>query len=213
MSPQTLKDRVTGIVEQADRMEHIIEHVRMFAREAGKPKTSRVQLNDVVNSAIELLGAQFRSHGVDLATELAPDLPLVMANPFSLEEVLLNLLANARDAVEEAYPGAVTNEGKVNIKTSVREGETRRRVRIELTDNGNGVSREHLERVFEPFYTTKDPDKGTGLGLSVSKSIVEQLDGRIWMESAPGDGTKVSIVFPVAENTGDHDMSQQESAT
>ncbi len=202
LSPQTLKDRVTGIVEQADRMEHIIEHVRMFAREAGNPKMSRVQLNDVVNSAIELLGAQFRSHGVDLATELASDLPLVMANPFSLEEVLLNLLANARDAVEEAYPGAGTNEGKVSIKTGVREGETRRRVSIELTDNGNGVSRDHLERVFEPFYTTKDPDKGTGLGLSVSRSIVEQLDGRIWMESAPGNGTKVSIVFPVAEDTG-----------
>ena len=135
---------------------------------------------------------------------MAPDLPLVVANPFSLEEVLRNLLANARDAVEEAG----VNHGEVHIKTDLREGDARRRVRLQVSDNGAGVSGENLERVFEPFYTTKGPDKGTGMGLSVSKSIVEQLDGRIWMESTPGEGTKVSIVLPVAEDSIDRTSSQ-----
>ena len=212
LSPETLKDRVKGIVEQADRMVHIIEHVRMFAREAGQPKMTPVHVNDVVNSAVELLGAQFRSHGVHLTTDLAAELPVVTANPFSLEEVLLNLLTNARDAVEAAQEAAM-NQGKVQIRTELRAGEARRRVRIEVVDNGGGVPREDLERVFEPFYTTKDPDKGTGLGLSVSKSIVELLGGRIWMDSVSGSETRVSIVLPVADDNTERGPIEQERTT
>ena len=199
LSPQTLRDRVAGIVEQADRMQHIVEHVRMFAREAGKPKTAPVDVNEIVNSATELLGAQLRSHGVYLTTELAPELPLVVANSYSLEEVLLNLLTNARDAVDVVAARDATDQGVVHIATALQEGEAPRRVRIDVIDNGCGVPRDDLERVFEPFYTTKDPDKGTGLGLSVSKSIVEQMGGRIWMHCAPESVTTVSIVLTVSD--------------
>ena len=104
LGEEKIRQRIFKIVEQADRMVHIIEHVRMFAREAGKPELSPLQVNEVVRSAMDMLGAQFRSHGVDLDCELAEDLPLVVANPFSLEEVILNLLNNARDAVGGRAP-------------------------------------------------------------------------------------------------------------
>ncbi|MDA0336982.1 MAG: hypothetical protein O2782_17595 [bacterium] len=100
LDPDTLRDRLTRIIDQVERMVHIIEHIRMFAREAGAPKLEQVQVNDVVAAAHELLDAQLRSRGVSVALTLQDDLPLVTANRFSLEEVLLNLLANARDAVD-----------------------------------------------------------------------------------------------------------------
>ena len=101
LDQERVKDRLERIVAQADRMTHIIEHVRMFAREAGKPEVSAVHVNEVVKSSIEMLVAQFRAHDVELIAEPADDLPAVLANFYSLEEVLLNLLNNARDVLVE----------------------------------------------------------------------------------------------------------------
>jgi PAS domain S-box-containing protein len=99
LPPAKLREKLALIVEQADRMSHIIEHVRLFAREAGKPECRPVQVNDVLRAVASLLSAQFRAGGIALECDLAEAPPLVSANPFSLEEVLLNLLTNARDAV------------------------------------------------------------------------------------------------------------------
>ena len=106
LPPEKMREKLSLVVEQSDRMSHIIEHVRVFAREAGKPERCPTQVNDVINSAIGMLGTQLRSHGVTLATELADGLPTVSANPFSLEEVVLNLISNARDAVEQRMQGS-----------------------------------------------------------------------------------------------------------
>ena len=198
ISEDTLLERVRSIVDQADRMDHIIEHVRRFAREAGKPDIMPVQVNKVVEAAVELLSAQLRSRGIYAKTELAESLPIVSANPFSLEEVLLNLVINARDAVEESRLSGGENGDEVTIRTRLCRETSSSRVLIEIADCGIGVEPDDLERVFEPFYTTKDPHVGTGLGLSVSKSIVEQLDGLMWMESKPGRGTTVTVSLPVA---------------
>jgi len=196
LSTETLRNRLAGIVEQADRMVHIIEHVRMFAREAGKPRLSLVQVNQVVQSAIDMLRVQFRSHGLEMKAELTAELPLVEINSFSLEEVVLNLLNNARDAVEEkAGPGEEWS-GNVLVRTSLEDGA----VKIEVMDSGAGIPEDLLEHVFDPFFTTKDPDKGTGLGLSISRTIIEEAGGRIQIRSAPGEGAAVSIVLPAVEH-------------
>ena len=194
-----LRQRVERIVEQADRMVHIIEHVRRFAREAGQPELSVVQVNEVVRSAVDLLGAQFRSHGLELACELAEGLPVVRVNPFSLEEVLLNLLSNARDAVEEQRPedGALAG-GRVEVSTTLEGSGPASRVQIEVRDTGVGIPADIMTKVFDPFFTTKDPDKGTGLGLAISRSIVAELDGRLDIQSAVGQGTTVRISLPAS---------------
>ena len=187
-----LKKRMQTILEQTDRMVHIIQHVRMFAREAGKPDLSDVSINKVVTSSLEMLGAQFRSHGIQLEANLTEGLPLVRANQYSLEEVLLNLLSNARDAVgdrsgEEDTPACVTVQTDMNGRS----------LRVQVTDNGIGISSDILDRLFDPFFTTKDPDKGTGLGLPVSKSIVESFGGTLTVQSESGNGSIFTITLPI----------------
>jgi len=196
LSPEILRKRLAGIMEQADRMVHIIENVRLFSREAGKPDLSPVQVNEVVAASIDLLQEQFSTHGLELKCELAADLPPVLANPFSLEEVVLNLVNNARDAVEE-QGGELP--GWVRVHTGVADVAGEKEVRIEVEANGTGIPADLMDRVFEPFFTTKGPDRGTGLGLSISRSIVEQFEGRIELRSTPGEGTVVAICLPAGK--------------
>ena len=198
LSPDDLDDRMERIVDQADRMAHIIEHVRMFAREVGKPEMSPIQVNEIVTSSLDLLGAQFQSHGLKLESNLVEALPLVQANPFSLEEVVLNLLNNARDAVEERPDGDGTPfSGRVLVRTGINGKGPESEVSIEVVDNGAGIRQEILTKVFDPFFTTKGPDKGTGLGLAISKTIVEEFCGTLQIQSTTGEGTTVTISLPV----------------
>ncbi|MEI8375499.1 MAG: ATP-binding protein [Planctomycetota bacterium] len=199
--PEKQRERLTLIMEQADRMAKIIERVRMFAREAGKPEVHSVQLNQVVQSAVEMVGEHLRVQGIALECELTEALPPVSANPFSLEEVVLNLITNARDAVLEKIGATPAPFARILVRTfPCSRGETRWGV-VQVIDEGSGIPREILPKVFEPFFTTKPPNQGTGIGLMVCKHIVEQFGGTIEIESEPGLGTTVTFAFPV----GTHD--------
>jgi signal transduction histidine kinase len=197
-SREKTRKKARMIVEQADRMVHIIQHVRLFARESGQPETSVVNLNDVVQSGISLLKAQFRAHGLRLETALAEMQLPVRINPYSVEEVLLNLLSNARDAIEIKKqtdgPGFAP---RIRIATQYDGRNGNPRARFEVEDNGGGIPREISDRVFDPFFTTKGPDKGTGLGLSICKTIIEDLGGNIRFTSDQARGTTFRITFPL----------------
>jgi len=193
LDEKKLEERLTQIVEQADRMVHIINHVRMFSREAGRSDRSPVQVNDVVAAGTELLGAQFRARGIELDCTLGKDLPPVLANPFSLEEVVLNLLSNGRDAVEERVGD---QSGWVRVRTVPAMLDESEGVQIEVEDNGTGIAAGIVEQIFDPFFTTKGPDRGTGLGLAISRSLVEQLGGCIEVLSTSDTGTTVAIRLP-----------------
>lgn len=199
LSEEKLKERLTGIVEEADRMVHIIQHVRLFAREAGKPELSKVQVNDVVKSSIDLVCVQFRSHNLDITAEMADGLPAVMANPYSLEEVILNLLRNARDAVEDR----LGTDGWAEARVVVRTASNGHGVHIQVEDNGVGIGEDVLPNIFDPFFTTKDPDKGTGLGMAISRSIVEDFGGVLQVESTRGSGTTATIDLPAMRQHAD----------
>ena len=193
---EKISEKLKLIVDQADRMEHIIQHVRIFAREAGRPEVQLVHINDVVKSSLELLEAELRGHGVEVECRLAGDVPQVMANPFSLEQVMLNLLTNARDAIE-----ARTGENRpapphIRVRTfAVKKGK-QQLVNILLEDCGVGIPAGILPKVFDPFFTTKGPDKGTGLGLPICRSIVGQFGGHIEIQSTAGHGTSVTVSLP-----------------
>ena len=200
LTEEKLRDRARTIVEQADRMTRIIEHVRMFARESGKPELRPVQINKVVKSAVDMLDTQLKSRGIELEYDLAETLPIVSANPFSLEEVIINLLINARDALEErAKTESAPAPRRILLHTLLEQSDSGEHVKIEVSDNGMGVPEEIRERIFDPFFTTKSPDRGTGLGLSISKSIVEDFRGAIEIQSRPGAGTTVTISLPVRD--------------
>ncbi len=182
--------RQQSIIDQADRMVHIIDHVRLFARQAGRPDTGIADVNDIVQSSIGLLGSQLKSQGIELNVTNGNELPSVNVNPYSLEEVILNLLVNARDSL--LGMGPEMDGARIEIRTDFNDGH----VSISVTDNGAGIPEELHERIWEPFFTTKDPDKGTGLGLSICRSIIEQCSGRLELESTPGVGTTLTILLP-----------------
>jgi histidine kinase len=197
-SPEKLREKLKLIMEQADRMTHIIEQVRMFAREAGKPEVRPVDINEVVRAAAGMVGAHLRVHGITLDCVLADGLPDVSANPYSLEEVVVNLITNSRDAVlARMAPAAAASPRPIVLRTLslLREGRTW--VQIEVIDQGVGIPEDALPRLFQPFFTTKGPDQGTGIGLAVCKQIVEQFGGTIAIRSQAGCGTTVTLSLPV----------------
>ncbi len=200
---EKIRNKLQLIVDQADRMSYIIEHVRMFAREAGKQELYSVQVNDVVNSAVSLLGTQLQNRGIDFKTDLQDNLPDVKANPFSMEEVILNLIINARDAIEERMTSDKPFDTPlIVIRTfPAREGQE---VTIELEDSGAGIPDDIFESVFDPFFTTKGPERGTGLGLSISKSIIEGFGGRIDISKGVDKGTVVTLTLPALSKKKEH---------
>ncbi|MGA1795995.1 MAG: sensor histidine kinase, partial [bacterium] len=185
---------------------HVIEHTRLFARGAEDSELVPVQVNEVIGSALGLIGAQLRARGLVVQCELGAGLPAVLANPFSLEEVILNLLNNARDALmEKEGEGTPDNTPRVMIRTGETGKDSLRFVSIDVIDQGTGIPREVLGKVFDPFFTTKSPDRGTGLGLAVSKSIVEGFKGSIAIRSKPGKGTTVSVYLPAIQENKEQD--------
>ena len=204
-SQDKMRKNVGLIVEQADRMVHIINHVRLFARDAGNPETSLADLNDVVRSGMSLLTAQFSSHGLLFESEFAERSLPVRVNPFSVEEVIVNLLANARDAVEKRKrEEGLSYTPRVQISTRHGKKNGKDTVYLEVKDNGKGIPQSIADKVFDPFFTTKDPDRGTGLGLSICKSIVEEFGGSIQFSSREAEGTIFTIDFP-AYSSGEAD--------
>jgi signal transduction histidine kinase len=196
VQPEELSRELQLLVEQTDRMSRIINHVRLFSREAGKPDVQDTDVNEVVASSTELMREQLRAHEIDLVLQLSRALPPVKANPFSLEEVFLNLLTNARDAVTSAKrAGAAT----VTVTSSVTRTDGQDWVQVGVLDTGPGIAPGILHRVFEPFFTTKPPDQGTGLGLSIARALVESFGGRITIESQLGAGTLATVRLPIAD--------------
>jgi histidine kinase len=156
-----------------------------------------VQVNEVILSSTGLVNAQLRARGIEVEFGLTEDLPYVLVNPFSLEEVILNMISNARDAIEEKTkrdPASTVPEILLRTRgDGDSPGGSGQQVVIEVVDRGIGISPENLPKVFDPFFTTKGPDRGTGLGLAVSKSIIEQFGGTLEIRSEPNQGTTAII--------------------
>jgi C4-dicarboxylate-specific signal transduction histidine kinase len=198
ISKEKIREKVKLIVEQGDRMDHIIRHVRLFASEADKNERSAVDVNEVVGAGVGMVGEQFKSRGILLTCDLAEGLPPVLANAFSLEEVLVNLLLNARDAVEEA----AGEDRSVGVRTKVEQRNGSPVVAIEVTDTGGGINEETREKMFLPFFTTKEAGKGTGLGLAISRTIMEGVGGTVDLEPRAGGGAVATMRLPGMSDTG-----------
>ncbi len=142
-------------------------------------------LNDAVQEVLRLFEPQIRDKRIALRVELEAELPEVRGHRGKLQQVLLNLLSNARDAVEGG--------GRIAVRTIHRDG----RVVLEVVDDGVGIAESDLPRIFDPFFTTKGRGKGTGLGLSISYGIVREHDGAMHVESVPGQFTRFEVELPV----------------
>lgn len=180
--------RYLGIItEEVDRITTIVRNLLNFARPSPQ-ELAHYQLNELVAHTLNLAGNQMKKGGIRLELALAKDLPELPVNRNELEQVFLNIILNAC----QAMPGG----GVLSVSTRLTEGPS---VQVEFTDTGCGIPEENLHSIFDPFFTTKEVGEGTGLGLSVSYGIVKKYEGSIQVTSEVGRGTTFLINLPVRE--------------
>jgi signal transduction histidine kinase len=183
--------RLETVIGQVVRARSIIGNLRRFAR--GEPAGAPVRpilLEAAIGNVMVLIGGLLRDAEIEVVTAIAPEARVVLGHPVALEQVLTNLLINARDALADVPPGAPR---QVTISSEAAEG----RARLRVADTGGGIPPEMAARVFEPFVTTKGPDSGTGLGLSISYGLITAMGGSITVSNA-APGAVFTVTLPLA---------------
>ncbi|UCB48399.1 MAG: PAS domain S-box protein [Deltaproteobacteria bacterium] len=182
--------------EQVDRAVNIINHLREFGRKAEIQK-ERVNINEPIKGVFTLLGQQLRLRGIKVVLDLKDDLPPIMGDANRLEQVFINLVVNARNAMD-AKKGEFAR-GDVESILTVRSFQKNGSVVVTVTDTGIGIPDDLKDKIFEPFFTTREVGKGTGLGLSISYGIIKDYDGTIEVESELGKGATFKLTFPACD--------------
>lgn len=188
------RQRLELIRQCNSRIEKIVDHLREFSRQT-KPEFQKLDINQPVENALLITGQQLLNHNISIVRNLTDGLPKVMGDTNQLEQVFLNLISNARDAMEE-----VPGKRELTISSYLIDNEASPFVLVSIQDTGVGIPEEILDKVFDPFFTTKSMGRGTGLGLSLCFSIVEMHRGRLEINSQPGEGTEIKVILPVKES-------------
>jgi histidine kinase len=200
LESEVLYNILTKIDNNVDRAARIINHMRQFARKSDMD-FEKVQINEVLQKAFEIFSQQLKLRGIEVVWEIEKGLPKINAHHSRLEQVFINLLLNARDAIEEKWGSKESGSGTKKIILKSRRDE--KNVICEVCDTGIGIPEPIAEKIFEPFYTTKEVGKGTGLGLSISYGIVKDCGGSIQVKSNTPGGACLTLKFPVpGKNNG-----------
>lgn len=186
--PDDIKDDLLFINKEAQRTAQIVQNLLTFARKHPQEK-KLVNINDAILNVLELRTYELRVNKIEVNTQLATNLPKVMADTFQLQQVFLNLIINAEYFMIKEH-----NRGNLTITTET----VGNLVRTSIADDGPGVAKDDIEHLFDPFFTTKEVGKGTGLGLSICHGIITEHDGRIYVESELGKGATFVIELPIA---------------
>ncbi len=187
------------ILEETGRVADIVRHLLQFARQERRGKEP-VRMQDLVASTLALIRTVMRHDHIELEVEVPPDLPVLRCRSQQIKQVLMNLLTNARDALNEKR--ATAGEAKrIVIRGSLLSRPDRRWVRLTVEDNGTGIPAGIRERIFDPFFTTKPRERGTGLGLAISHGLVLEHRGQLHFETEPGAGTRFHMDLPVREES------------
>ncbi|HEX7955606.1 MAG TPA: ATP-binding protein [Pyrinomonadaceae bacterium] len=193
---------IDGIIEEGGRIANIVRGLLTFARR-DEIQVGRVSLAEAVNSSLALFGRQFEKDGIRVETDLPADLPPLHADGSRLRQVVLNMVSNAHHSLKSKPDDADAKLFRIGARRVERGG--REFVRVEFYDNGGGISREDLGRVFDPFFTTRRDSGGTGLGLSISFGIVRDHGGTIRAESVEGEYARFVVELPADGPEGDAD--------
>ncbi len=189
------RERLELIRKCNDRIARIVDHLRDFSRQT-EPEFQEIDVNQPVENALMITGQQLLNHGISIVRNLSGGLPKILGDPNQLEQVFLNLISNARDAMEDSKG----LKKELTITSSLAQDGRPPSVVVTVKDSGIGIPPEILDKVLEPFFSTKPVGKGTGLGLSLCFSIIEAHRGRLEIKSRPGEGTEVRIILPVQES-------------
>ncbi|MBW2014729.1 MAG: GHKL domain-containing protein [Deltaproteobacteria bacterium] len=178
---------IDKIEEHVERARKITHNMLGFARRM-EHRLDDVDINHVLHQTLELLQSYAQTNNIEISKDFQSELPIIASDQSQLQQVFLNLINNAIDAVEK--------DGWIEVKTRKKDSQ----IVIAIKDNGPGIAEEHLKKVFDPFFTTKETGKGTGLGLSVSYNIIKKLGGTIKAESKPSEGAVFSIKLPISQS-------------
>ncbi len=182
-----VQGQLTKVRDQIQRINKIVRDLVDFSRPSGLER-EQTNINNTIESAVGLLKHDARCRDVKFNLQLSPNLPKIYCVPDHIHQVLVNLLLNAVDAMKDV------DNPRVTVKTNRTQNPEG--VQIQVSDIGTGIDEEHIDHIFEPFYTTKEVGAGTGLGLSVSHGIINKLGGSITVDSEKGTGTTFVITLP-----------------
>jgi signal transduction histidine kinase/ActR/RegA family two-component response regulator len=183
-------DEVRQIFQEAERASMIVRRLLMSARES-RPERRKIALNLLVLRAMDLQKIRLASENVNVALHLDEALPFVLGDAGQLQQVLMNLIGNARQAIEQRGNGGT-------IRLSTKCIDSGRHAQLEVSDDGPGIPPEIASRIFDPFFTTKPAGMGTGLGLAIVHGVVREHGGRVMVASPPGGGAIFTLEFPAA---------------
>jgi len=193
-----IHDDLKTIEKHARNCKEVVEDLLKFARSTQTRKTS-IDVNQCVEEVISLLAHQLEMDKISVEIRLSPDLPRVTADGEKLKQVFMNLLMNARQAI--------SGKGRISVGTENDLGQ--KVIRIFFADDGCGISVDHINKIFDPFFSTKPVGEGTGLGLSVSYGIVQDHNGRIEVESRPGKGSTFTLILPIGEDGSENSAPEK----
>ncbi|MBI5818192.1 MAG: PAS domain S-box protein [Verrucomicrobia bacterium] len=183
------------IMKETDRVSLIVRNLLAFARQ-DKQGRSLSNLNDIISATLSLIQTVIRHDQINLVVEVSEGLPQMECRSQQIEQVLMNLLTNARDALNEKYP-AYHEDKIIRVSARLFEKDGKPWIRTTIEDHGNGIPAEIRDRIFDPFYTTKPTGRGTGLGLSISHGLVEEHGGKLFLETEAGRYTRFYMDLPV----------------
>lgn len=193
-TPTYLNDKLTSIFNNINKIEEIITHIRTFSRDQKSILIDRVDVNAVIMDAVSLIKEQYKYHNISIHLGLKEKKTEVLGHRHKLEQVMYNLLSNAKYALDEKenFQGESQFKKEIKIRTYLNH----EKVFIDVEDNGVGIMEKHQRNIFSPFFTTKPEGKGTGLGLSIVYGIITEMSGSITIESKPNEYTLAHIELP-----------------
>ena len=189
-----LKTKSDKIFDNITRIRNIIDHVRAFSRSDGNYVLTGFNINSSIENAISMIMEQFKHLDINLKTHLDPQIPQIIGNTIKFEQVIVNLLTNAKDAVLDRR----NKQNDYNdLKVEIRTYQENQSIIVEIIDNGIGIHNDDIRNIMLPFYTTKEEGKGTGLGLSICYQIIKEMNGTIDISSDSINGTKIKLVLNI----------------
>ncbi len=193
-----LKTLSEEIESHVDRAAKITGHMRLFGRKTVFKK-EKVHINEVLKRAFDIFSQQLKLREIAVVWDLTEDLPIIHADPVRLEQVFINLLINARDAIVAKAKNAGDDQETVR-RISISTALEKQRIRVAINDTGTGIASANIAKIFEPFFTTKNAGEGTGLGLSISYGIIQESGGDISVHNNKDGGATFVILFKIREN-------------
>jgi signal transduction histidine kinase/CheY-like chemotaxis protein len=187
--PQDIREDLKMINEQAERVAKIVSNLLTFARQS-KAEVQYIDINSIISRVLEMRAYEMKVNNIQVTTQLAPDLPRTVADIGQLQQVFLNIIINAEQAMTKVH-----HKGRLSIKTE--HIESNGSIMVSIADDGPGIAKGNLDKIFDPFFTTKSAGEGTGLGLSICHGIIKAHNGRVYAKSKLGKGATFFVELPI----------------